>query len=474
MKGSRSKRNGPRKVAFLKELLLLLVICEFFKPAHSVNGVIWNKKSGNFVPIFSDPYFAAFNQEIINRSRERETHNFQGKVVRFTYFEQKNLVDTEANGTKVSGAIGEMWHILAQYLNFTLKPILSKYPTLGGRFPNGSYEDGLLKIIQGNETDVIPRVEAFTTRSGATQFSMPLWITRQRFYIKRNEQHLLDWMVQLFGPKVWYAIGWTYLLLSVCSYACQKTAVALTYQKFHVKLSDHIFYNFGVMCGQNYIPPSLLKSSNLVELWLNIFSTLIRTCFGAIVICYMTKTITVPPFSDLSTLISSSSYHVLLKSGSLPHITLMTADSNAVALRKTKRYTVVETMDELYRMGCSTNKLFTVAQIADIKKANGLRICRLNPVGKSVYTVVVSSGIAWNFEYKKSIDVGIIKLYEVGLMNRLKQYWIESNNVEEEESNEIDPVNMEHVVLILIVFGIGLLTALVVLILEKLTFYYTN
>ena len=131
-------------------------------------------------------------------------------------------------------------------------------------------------------------------------------------------------------------------------------------------------------------------------------------------------------------------------------------------------------MDELYRMGCSTNKLFTVAQIADIKKANGLRICRLNPVGKSVYTVVVSSGIAWNFEYKKSIDVGIIKLYEVGLMNRLKQYWIESNNVEEEESNEIDPVNMEHVVLILIVFGIGLLTAFVVLILEKLTFYYTN
>ena len=59
-------------------------------------------------------------------------------------------------------------------------------------------------------------------------------------------------------------------------------------------------------------------------------------------------------------------------------------------------------------------------------------------------------------------------------MNRLKQYWIESNNVEEEESNEIDPVNMEHVVLILIVFGIGLLTAFVVLILEKLTFYYTN
>ena len=326
MNGSRSKRNGPSKVAFMKELLLLLVICEFFKPAHSVNGVIWNKKSGNFVPIFSDPYFAALNQEIINRSRERETHNFQGKVVRFTYFEQKNLVETEANGTKVSGAIGEMWHILAQYLNFTLKPILNTNPTLGRRLPNGSYEDGLLKIIQENETDVIPRVEAFNTRSGATQFSMPLWITSQRFYIKRNEQHLLDWMVQLFTPKVWYAIVWTYLLLSVCSYACQKTAVALTYQKLHVKLSDHIFYNFGVMCGQNYIPSSLLKSSNLVELWLNIFSTLIRTCFGAIVICYMAKTITVPPFSDLSTLISSSSYHILMKSGSLPYLTLMVTE----------------------------------------------------------------------------------------------------------------------------------------------------
>ncbi|XP_029045064.2 uncharacterized protein LOC114877088 [Osmia bicornis bicornis] len=423
----------------------------------------------------TDPYFAAFNQEIINRSRERETHNFQGKVVRFTYFEQKNLVSAEANGTKVSGAIGEMWHILAQHLNFTLKPILSKYPTLGGRLPNGSFDNGLLKIIQANETDVIPRVEASSKRTDAAQFSMPLWITSQRFYIKRNEQHLLDWMVQLFAPKVWYAIVWTYLLLSVCSYACQKTAVALTYQKLHVKLSDHVFYNFGVMCGQNYIPPSLLNSSNLVELWLNIFSTLIRTCFGAIALCYMAKTFTVPPFSDLSTLINSSSYHILVKSGSFAHITLMTVnDPYVMAIRKTKRYTVVETIDELYRMGCSTNKLFTVVQTTDRKKANGLRICQLKPVGESVYTVVISSGIARNFEYKKSIDVGIIKLYEFGLMNRLKQYWIESNNVEKEESNEIDPVNMEEVFLILIIFGIGVLTALVILILEKLTFYYTN
>lgn len=33
--------------------------------------------------------------------------------------QQRNLVIAEANGTKVSGAIGEIWNILAQYLNFT-------------------------------------------------------------------------------------------------------------------------------------------------------------------------------------------------------------------------------------------------------------------------------------------------------------------------------------------------------------------
>ncbi|XP_076544515.1 uncharacterized protein LOC117607830 [Osmia lignaria lignaria] len=436
---------------------------------------MWNKKTGNFVPIFSDPYFAAFNQEIIKRSRERETHNFQEKIVRFTYFEQKNLVNTEANGSKVSGVTGEMWHILAHYLNFTLKPILSEYPTLGGILPNGSYEDGLLKIIQANETDVIPRVQASTSRLKAAQFSMPIRISSHRFYIKHNEQYLLDWMLQLFAPKVWYAILWTYLLLSVCSYTCQKTAVALTYQKLHVKLSDHVFYNFGVMCGQNYIPPRLLKSSNLVELWLNIFSTLIRTCFGAIVLCYMTKTITVPPFSDLSTLINSSSYHVLAKSGSFADILFKANNySDLIALRKAKRYTAVETIDELYRIGCSTNKLFTIIQSVHMKKATDLRICQLNPVGQPVFSTIISSGIARNFEYKKSIDIGIIKLYEVGLMNRLKQYWIESDIVEEKESNKIDPVIMEEVFLILIVFGIGLLTALVILILEKLTFYYSN
>lgn len=91
MNGPRSKQNGPRKVAFMKELLLLLIIYEFLKPVHSVNGVIWNKKTRNFVPIFSDPYFAALNQEIIKRSREQETHNFQGKIVRFSYFKVKTL-----------------------------------------------------------------------------------------------------------------------------------------------------------------------------------------------------------------------------------------------------------------------------------------------------------------------------------------------------------------------------------------------
>ncbi|CAK9824027.1 Glutamate receptor ionotropic, kainate glr-3 [Anthophora retusa] len=163
---------------FMRELLLFVIIHDLLRPVQSVNGVIWNRKIEDFVPIFSVPAFADVNQERLSQSRKDETHNFQGKIVRFNYYEQMNLVNSEENGTRISGVIGEIWNLLSEFSNFTLIPIHSTENTLGHTNPNGTHT-GLLGVVQRNETDAVPRVEAHIHRLIAAQFSLPLWKTKR-------------------------------------------------------------------------------------------------------------------------------------------------------------------------------------------------------------------------------------------------------------------------------------------------------
>lgn len=76
----------------MRNLLLLVTIHEFLRPVQSVNGVIWDKKLEDFVPIFSVPAFAAVNHELTSRSRECEMHDFQGGIVKFSYYEVKTKI----------------------------------------------------------------------------------------------------------------------------------------------------------------------------------------------------------------------------------------------------------------------------------------------------------------------------------------------------------------------------------------------
>ncbi|KAK1130766.1 hypothetical protein K0M31_018875 [Melipona bicolor] len=153
------------------------MIHQLLRPVQSANGVIWDKKLEDFVPIFTIPAFAAVNDELLSQSRGEELYNFKGKIVTFTYSEESNLIFGRSNGTEITGVIGEIWTILSEYLNFTLKPILTEEHGAGSSESNGIYKSGLLKYIQDNKTDVISRMSANTRRLRIVQMLMPLWKT---------------------------------------------------------------------------------------------------------------------------------------------------------------------------------------------------------------------------------------------------------------------------------------------------------
>lgn len=52
-----------------------------------MNGVIWNKMQGTFVPISSIPVYAMMQRERFKQSREQETQNLQLQNLTLTYFQ---------------------------------------------------------------------------------------------------------------------------------------------------------------------------------------------------------------------------------------------------------------------------------------------------------------------------------------------------------------------------------------------------
>ncbi|XP_076382067.1 uncharacterized protein LOC143260473 [Megalopta genalis] len=161
----------------MRQLLLLVVIHNLVSPVRSIHDLIWNKQMEKFESIASRPNFAVLYE---NDSRAKHTYNFQGKAIRLAYYDMPNIITGEENGTSVTGYIGEIWKTLAEYLNFTLKPILTNDKSVGWQMDNETlFSPGLLRMLQLNQTDVVARIEGGFNRRSIAQFSHPLRRTRR-------------------------------------------------------------------------------------------------------------------------------------------------------------------------------------------------------------------------------------------------------------------------------------------------------
>lgn len=68
----------------------------------------------------------------------------------------------------------------------------------------------------------------------------------------------------------------------------------------------------------------------------------------------------------------------------------------------------------------------------------------------------------------------LLKLYEVGIMDLLKYRWIKSKNEEKEIIKISEPIILEQIYLILLIFGAGFLISFIILVFENLIFYCKN
>lgn len=61
-----------------------------------------------------------------------------------------------------------------------LQPIRSNVNSVGASEENYTYLHGLLDILSRNETIAIPKVETYSSRLVATDFTIPLWMNRYK------------------------------------------------------------------------------------------------------------------------------------------------------------------------------------------------------------------------------------------------------------------------------------------------------
>ncbi|XP_047366457.1 uncharacterized protein LOC124955696 [Vespa velutina] len=454
----------------MRRILLMAIIQNLLVISHTIGGLIWNKNLGNFVPIFSIHPYSTLHRELLLKQREIETHNFQGQIIELTYFQQRNIVYFYKNDTKITGLVADIWNLLADSLNFTLKSIRTN-ETFSGNHKDDIF-DGLLGKLQRHETHVVPKIEMYSSRFAAADFTPALWSTTQRLFIKLKYTHDKNWMLYLFSWKVWYSILMMYLILTLFSHISQ---IIFCYYVEKIKQKayfiDHCFYNFAMMCKQGCIPKEFEGRSRILELSLGLFSSLIHIAFSALIFTYMTHKIYVKPFKDLDHLRNHTNYKIVTLNGSIPYLAFVKGYPVLNELFEEERLLIMQTEREMYRKVCSNE--YTMFYDEDVYNAKQKYFCKLNPIGMPYFTTWVASAISKNFKYKRTIDIGIIRLHEIGLVSKLRKQ-IAFYNMKDVEWQKPNPIEMNQVSLIFIMLSGASVLSSIIFIIENLIFVWNH
>ncbi|XP_011069074.1 PREDICTED: glutamate receptor ionotropic, kainate 5-like [Acromyrmex echinatior] len=188
---------------------------------------------------------------------------------------------------------------------------------------------------------------------------------------------------------------------------------------------------------------------------------------------FLSKSGFVPPFDKFESMIYNTKFSVVTLKDSIGEtlFKVLTTDSIERA-KKSNRLIVVSTLQEMHKKICSLPDKYAMFQNEEMHKVNGEIKCHLINIGEEFIRTWVTSGIVKNFKYKRTIDVGILKLIEVGLLSALKDRWMENKFKQYEDDQKPKPIELHQISLIIVMMCCGAIIALVIFIIEKIVFAY--
>ncbi|XP_029178220.1 LOW QUALITY PROTEIN: uncharacterized protein LOC114946004 [Nylanderia fulva] len=216
----------------------------------------------------------------------------------------------------------------------------------------------------------------------------------------------------------------------------------------NTSFNEHLFYNFGNLCNQT---------------------------FGAVLFIYIKKNVYVPPFNSFTSLLTNTKYSVISLKSSTGAMTFKAhSDPRIIQAREAKRLIIISNIEKMEQLACfSKKKKYAIYQGEDYYKKRKHAACNLMPTGKPLVKIWAASGIVKNFKYKRTVDLGILKLREVGLIDVLKNRWLEQGSDEHNCNDNIpQPIELYQVSLVIAVLCCGIIIAFIIFIIEKIVFVY--
>ncbi|XP_011706807.1 PREDICTED: uncharacterized protein LOC105461984 [Wasmannia auropunctata] len=281
---------------------------------YAVNGIIWSKQQQEFVQLFSIPQFAALQEENLSKRRAMEMQDMRGEIVKAVYHQEKNMIMFYDNDTKVTGYAGDMWNLLADYLNFTLIPIKTTEQNVGERLENGSL-NGMVGMLARNEEQVILRTGFYLSRMDTIDYTTPLWKSSFHIYVRPEWQFKNTWVFTLFSWKTWFYTVFLFIILSCVGYFLQKVPTDEPKHKrrgsINFSLGDHFFYSFTIMSARGYVPDDFYNKFKILSLSKSIFAWLVLLAFSSHLIYRMANRKLMLPFHDVDSLINNTKYILL-------------------------------------------------------------------------------------------------------------------------------------------------------------------
>ncbi|XP_047366643.1 glutamate receptor ionotropic, kainate glr-3-like isoform X2 [Vespa velutina] len=403
----------------LRVSLILALLQYIFDNGLAANGLIWDKYRQNFVQLYSIPRFAALNEEIQARRRRSELYIFHHEPIRAAYYEDPHVVMFYENNTKIRGISGEVWTLLADYLNFTYNLLIR-----------------------------------------------PKW------------QYDNMWLIEMFSINTWYFIISIFVILCLFGYFAQKIPEINTEDnktKINFNLSDHIFHTFAIMCSQGYLPSDYFDKFKILSTSKNIFSWLIFLTFSSHLIYRMTNREVIPPFNNFDDLLSNTNYIILSFRGSMVHESFE-KKMKIIINNNPKWKNRIKFMDnerDIYRTACNNKNKYAIFEVHDTFTVISRFVCTLMPIGNLYYKTWITFGIQKHLPYKRTIDIAIIKMQEVGLVDCLKERWL-LTKLDNKENNRFEKIDFDQIYVIFCILSIGFLAAILVLAIEHIVFFYES
>ncbi|XP_076681468.1 glutamate receptor ionotropic, kainate glr-3-like [Andrena cerasifolii] len=444
-------------------------------------SMIWNRDRQDFVALERVPGFGKLAGV---RGANSVAKDISGKAVKVSYYEERDLVMFHDNDTRVAGVCGEIWNLLADQLNFTLVIVKSEERNFGVHLANGSY-NGLLGLLERNETQVIMRTGYYAARVNMLDYTFPIWATRYRLYIKPAYKQDNKWIVTMFSHRIWYVLVFLFTVLSVAGYVFQNEQHRNSARKRKLKrtrdyfgLNDHFFYTYSVMCGQGYLPSTFHNQNKILSFSKSMFAWLILLSFSSNLIYRMTYQTVTPPFTSLETLLNKTNYKLLAFKGSMVNefLTNIAEQSTKRSRSYKNRIRFVEEPVLMHQDVCRAKSLTAMLETEDKiharnkRSCQGCQECQVIPMGQSYFQTWIGFALQKRFPYKKLINTSILKLHETGLIDVLKDRWLEFR-MKSEEKHPFKTVDIQQVYFILCIPCIGAVLSLVILCLEKIVFF---